>query len=162
MRAGDYAFIRLHRGYDNPSTRLLGRKISQQYAEPFRILERIGRRAYRLELPTHWRIHCVLSVAQSSVAQLEPTPPHQLDMKIKQAYISSTGVSIPLDVRSAKISVQRPVHLRKTIVIPPHVELAIPVHHAGFPDTRDFLFEPDDNIALLMYAHLVDASTKRS
>ena len=62
MKPGDYALIRLHRGYDIPSTAVLGPKLSQQFAGPFKILEKVGRLTYRLELPTHWRIHSVLSV----------------------------------------------------------------------------------------------------
>ena len=69
MREGDYALIRLHHGYDIPSTAVLGRKYSQQYVGPFRVLKRVGRLAYRLDLPAHWRIHPVLSIAQ-----LEPAP----------------------------------------------------------------------------------------
>ena len=69
LRVGDYAHIRLHRGYGIPTTRMLGRKLSQQFAGPFRIIERVGRLAYRLDTPTHWRIHPVFSIAQ-----LEPAP----------------------------------------------------------------------------------------
>jgi len=69
LRVGDFAHIKLHKGYEIPTTRMLGRKLSQQFAGPFRITERIGRLAYRLETPSHWRIHPVFSIAQ-----LEPAP----------------------------------------------------------------------------------------
>ena len=82
-----------------------------------------------------------------------------LDVAKKIAHIGSTGASIPLDVRSPKSSVQRLVHLRKTTVIPPHAETAIPIHNVGLPASRDFLFEPDGDFDLGMYAHMVDAST---
>jgi hypothetical protein len=36
---------------------------------PFKVIKRIGRLAYQLELPPHWRVHNVFSVAQ-----LEPWP----------------------------------------------------------------------------------------
>ena len=64
MKPGDNVYIRLHKGYDIPATAVLGPKYSQQYAGPFKILEKVGRLAYRLKLPAHWRIHPVLSVAQ--------------------------------------------------------------------------------------------------
>jgi len=63
---GDFVQLRLHKGYDIPSN---SRKLGQQYADPFRVLEKIGRLAYRLELPDHWRFHPVFSVAH-----LEPVP----------------------------------------------------------------------------------------
>ena len=64
---GSYAFLRLHRGYH-----LLGhpsRKLSQQYCGPFLMEKRVGKLAYKLKIPAHWRIHPVVSIAQ-----LEPAP----------------------------------------------------------------------------------------
>lgn len=69
LKAGDWALIKLHKGYNIPSSELLGRKLSQQYAGPFRILAKIGNLAYHMDLPTSWRIHPVLTIAQ-----LEPCP----------------------------------------------------------------------------------------
>ncbi len=53
---------------------MLGKKLSQRYVEPFQILEKLGRLAYRLGLSTCWRIHPVLSVAQLEPAPLEKDP----------------------------------------------------------------------------------------
>ena len=69
MKEGDYALLRLHKGYNIPSTKVLGRKLSQQYAGPFKVLAKVGNLAYRLKLPEHWQIHPVFSIAQ-----LEPCP----------------------------------------------------------------------------------------
>jgi len=55
--------IRLHRGYNIPATKLTGRKYGQQFAGPVNVLERVGRLAYRLDLPEHWKIHPVLTIA---------------------------------------------------------------------------------------------------
>ena len=68
FRRGEEAFLRLHHGYQIPS--VTSKKIGQQYVGPFRILERIGKQAYRLDIPAHWRVHPVFSLAQ-----LEPAPP---------------------------------------------------------------------------------------
>ena len=68
LRKGDEAFIRLHHGYQIPSA--TSKKLSQQYVGPFRILERVGKQAYKLDIPVHWRVHPVFSLAQ-----LEPAPP---------------------------------------------------------------------------------------
>ena len=53
MREGDYALIKLHHEYDILSTAVLESKLSQQFVEPFRVLKRIGRLAYKLDLPAH-------------------------------------------------------------------------------------------------------------
>ncbi len=74
MKTGDQAFIKLHHGYNIPSTNVLGKELSQQYVGPFQILEKISCLAYRLGLSNHWRIHPVLSVAQLEPAPLEKDP----------------------------------------------------------------------------------------
>lgn len=43
--------------------------------EPFQIIERVGRLAYRLEIPTDWKIHLIFSIAQ-----LEPAPAPNEDL----------------------------------------------------------------------------------
>ncbi len=68
MRIGEYALLRLHRVYSIPA--VTNRKLGQQYVGPFQIIEKIGRLAYRLDIPSHWRVHPVFTVAQ-----LEPCPP---------------------------------------------------------------------------------------
>lgn len=81
-----------------------------------------------------------------------------MDLGKGEAYIGSTGVTIPLEVRSAKSSVQRMVHIKQTTVVPPFAEMALQIHHCSLPESRDFLFEPDD-VELTMFAHMIDAST---
>ena len=74
FQVGDYALLKLHKGYNIPSAAELGRKLGQQYAGPFPVVEKIGSLAYRIELPSHWRIHPVVSIAQ-----LEPSAPPSAD-----------------------------------------------------------------------------------
>lgn len=69
LAVGDFALLRLHKGYKIPSSAILGPKLSQQYAGPFKVLARIGNLAYRLDIPAHWRVHPVFTIAQ-----LEPCP----------------------------------------------------------------------------------------
>ena len=64
---GQNVFLKLHHGYSIPG--LANRKLSQQRAGPFKVLAKVGRLAYRLELPPVMKIHPVISVAQ-----LEPAP----------------------------------------------------------------------------------------
>ena len=51
LRRDDYALLRLYKGYDIPANKALKRKVDQQYMRSFRVLERIGRLAYKLNLP---------------------------------------------------------------------------------------------------------------
>jgi Chromo (CHRromatin Organisation MOdifier) domain len=77
---GSYVYLKLHKGYNIPETMLLGPKLSRQRTGPFKILERVGRLAYRLEIPEHWRIHPVISIAHLEPAHADsfnrPTPDH--------------------------------------------------------------------------------------
>ena len=74
LKEGEFALLRLHRGYKIPSSQILGPKLAQQFAGPFKIISKVGNLAYRLEIPTHWRIHPVFTIAQ-----LEPCPDPALD-----------------------------------------------------------------------------------
>lgn len=65
---GDSVYIRLHKGYHIPD-KGISNKWLQQDAGPFKVIERVGKLAYRLELPSHMKIHNVISVAH-----LEPAP----------------------------------------------------------------------------------------
>ena len=64
MKIDDYAHIRLHHDYDISFTTILNKKLSQQYVSFFKILKKIKRLTYRLNLLSHWRIHFVLSITQ--------------------------------------------------------------------------------------------------
>ena len=69
MKIGEWGMLRLHKGYSIPATTAVTKKLTQQYVGPFRIVEKVGRLAYRLDVPPDWRIYPVFSVAQ-----LEPAP----------------------------------------------------------------------------------------
>ena len=64
MRERDYVFIKLHHEYDILSTTILELKFNQQFADSFRVLKRVRRLVYRLELFSHWRIYSILFIAQ--------------------------------------------------------------------------------------------------
>ena len=70
LKVGDWALLKLHKGYSIPATLGITKKLSQQYVGPFKIVERVGRLAYRLAVPQDWKIHAVFTIAQ-----LEPAPP---------------------------------------------------------------------------------------
>lgn len=74
MKIREWAMFRLHKEYSIPATAGVTQKLTQQYVSPFRIVEKVGRLAYRLDIPPNWRIHPVFSVTQ-----LEPAPPPAKD-----------------------------------------------------------------------------------
>ena len=69
LKVGDWALLRLHKGYSIPSALGVTTKLAQQYVGPFKVTERVGRLAYRLEVPDDWKVHPVFTIAQ-----LEPAP----------------------------------------------------------------------------------------
>lgn len=62
--------LQLHKGYSILATAGITKKLTQQYIGPFRIVEKVGYLAYRLDILFDWRIYSVFSMAQ-----LEPTLP---------------------------------------------------------------------------------------
>ncbi|KAL3428067.1 hypothetical protein PVAG01_01576 [Phlyctema vagabunda] len=83
MKVGEYAAIKLHHGYKLPAVK--SKKLGQQYTRPFKIIEKIGRLAYRLAIPDNWAIHNVFSIAQ-----LEPCPNPE-DDPYERPYAKETG-----------------------------------------------------------------------
>ena len=51
MKVDEWALLRLHKGYSIPATARVTKKLTQQYVGPFRIMEKVGRLAYRLDVP---------------------------------------------------------------------------------------------------------------
>ena len=84
---GDRVFLKLHSGYSIPG--VSNKKLSQQRVGPFKVIERVGQLAYRLELPPLMKIHPVISVAQLEPAlsadpyhrQWNPEPPPVTDQE---------------------------------------------------------------------------------
>ena len=64
LSVGDWALLRLHKGYKIPSTLGITKKLTQQYVGPSQVLERVGRLAYKLDIPDSWLVQTVLTIAQ--------------------------------------------------------------------------------------------------
>lgn len=64
FEVNDLALLRLHKGYKIPATKGIITKLTQQFVGPFRVIERIGRLAYRLDITSHWKVHPVFTIAQ--------------------------------------------------------------------------------------------------
>jgi hypothetical protein len=64
LKVDDYALLRLHKDYFIFSFNILSKKLFQQYADLFRIIEKIDNLVYRLNFSNHWRIHFVVFIVQ--------------------------------------------------------------------------------------------------
>lgn len=60
----DWAILKLHKSYSIPSFVEVTKKLTQQFVGPFRIIKRIGCLAYKLKVPSNWKIYPVFFVAQ--------------------------------------------------------------------------------------------------
>ena len=75
FKVGDLVNLRLHRGYRVSAIK--SKKLGQQLIGPFPIIERIGRLAYRLRLPSVMKIHDVVSIAHLESATDPAKDPYQ-------------------------------------------------------------------------------------
>ena len=67
FRKGDYTLLRLYRRYDISIIKLTKRKYGLQFIESFKILERIDRLIYRLNIPDTQKVYSVFLIAQLKV-----------------------------------------------------------------------------------------------
>lgn len=64
LKVNNFTLLWLHKGYLIPSILGITKKLTQQYVEPFWMLERIGKLVYQLNIPANWRIYNVFTIAQ--------------------------------------------------------------------------------------------------
>ena len=64
LRVENYALLRLHREYNISFTKKIDLKLSQQLVDFFKVLERIERLVYKLDISSNWRIHSIFTIAQ--------------------------------------------------------------------------------------------------
>ncbi|SLM41090.1 probable transposable element [Lasallia pustulata] len=76
LKVGNYANLRLHRGYILPAFKK-NPKLTQQFVGPFKVLRRVGRLAYELEIPPIWKIHPVFTIAMLEPASAPAEDPFQ-------------------------------------------------------------------------------------
>src|SRR5271169_1265237 len=93
FKAGDKVYIKLAHGIQ-PGYRITDSsgKLHQLRVGPFEVMEPIGRLAYRLKLPSTWRIHPVISVAHLESHHHDPyqrdegPPPPDLDLEGEELF----------------------------------------------------------------------------
>jgi hypothetical protein len=64
LKVNEWAMLRLHHEYFISDSKNMIKKISTQYVESFKVVQRIKRLAYRLAIFEDWKIHSVFSIAQ--------------------------------------------------------------------------------------------------
>jgi hypothetical protein len=74
FEVGDYVNLRLYKGYKIPLVTNI--KLSQQYVRSFRVIERIGRLAYRLKLLANWKVHNVFLIGHLEPVNALGTDPY--------------------------------------------------------------------------------------
>jgi hypothetical protein len=76
FQVGDWVWLRLHQRLANAITDKAAGKLAPRYCGPYKIQERVGKLAYRLELPPRARIHCVFHVV--FLKKFEGEPPAEV------------------------------------------------------------------------------------
>ena len=69
---GSSVYLQLHKGYTIPG--LSNRKLSHQRVGPFKVIRRVGRLAYHLDLPPVMHIYPIISIAFLEPASASPDP----------------------------------------------------------------------------------------
>ena len=64
MKINDFAFIRLYHDYKIAIIDIIDKKYNEQFVNSFKILKKIDRLVYRLNLSFHWRIYSIFNVIQ--------------------------------------------------------------------------------------------------
>lgn len=65
LQMNDYALLRLHHDY---FILFVKKKLDQQYVESFKILKKIERLTYQLNISQHWKVHSIFIIAQLKFA----------------------------------------------------------------------------------------------
>ena len=77
------------------------------------------------------------------------------------AYIKNCKIIISMKIKLFKTLIIKLIYLRKIIIISFHLKISVKIHHLIVFDFRNFLFELDKIDSLIIYAHLINAFTKK-
>ena len=64
FKKNDWTLIKLHKNYNISLTIEITKKLTQQYVESFKIIQRTDCLAYKLDIFADWKIYSVFSIAQ--------------------------------------------------------------------------------------------------
>lgn len=85
FKVGDFVMLRLRKGYTIPSAKLMTKKLQQQFGGRFEITERIGKLACRLHIPSNWKIHPFVTVAQIEPSFNPEKDPYKRQIKLSRS-----------------------------------------------------------------------------
>lgn len=79
MKVRDLAMLKLHKSYLIPFSVDVTKKLAQQYVDFFQIVKKVGWLAYKLKVPSDWKIYLVFSITQLELAPNQAEDPfHRL------------------------------------------------------------------------------------
>ena len=111
MKIDDYALLRLHRDYEIFSIVRYESKFNQQYVDFFKILKKIDRLIYRLNIFIHWRIHSIFIVAQ-----LKSVSSSDENFFNRQRFDHFDSIFVENDIHRVKFfEIQRLINKRQTV-----------------------------------------------
>ena len=64
FKEDDMTLLKLHHEYSIPSIEDVIKKLTQQFVDPFKVIAKIERLTYKLNISEHWKVHPVFSIAQ--------------------------------------------------------------------------------------------------
>ncbi|KAA0034910.1 hypothetical protein E6C27_scaffold103G00400 [Cucumis melo var. makuwa] len=108
--------------------RTVHKGLVQRYEGPFSILERVGKAAYRLELPSKLKSHNVFHVSM-----LKPFPEDIGDLSVTETTNAPRGVVTKFDKKIKEILAERKIRKR---VVPNYIEYLIVWEEATITDDK--------------------------
>lgn len=89
LEVNNLVLLHLHKGYKIPATERIITKLIQQYIGPFKIIKRVGKLVYWLQILYHWKIHPVFTIAQLELYTIgdpfeRELPPQPLNLRADQ------------------------------------------------------------------------------
>lgn len=82
-----------------------------------------------------------------------------IDVKKRKIYIDNCDVTIKIKIKFLK-SIICSIYLRRITIISSHTKISLVVHYFDVLENRDFLFELENNIILILYVSIINVSIK--
>lgn len=83
-----------------------------------------------------------------------------VDFIIRTTRIESCKIIVSIKIRISSNIILKLIHFRKLITISSRSKLLVEIHHFAILENLNFLFELNEILHLINYAHLIDATKK--
>ena len=114
IKMKDWILLRLHKNYDVVFTIVLKFKLSSQYAESFRITEKIDNLVYKFDISANWRVHSIFSIAHLELAQNSIIDSFQRTFKQSESIFVNENIENVQFFEIEKLIVSRETRRRNT------------------------------------------------